>query len=283
MTEIIDGRALSHKIRQQLKQRTALLRARGIIPALAVILVGSDNASQIYVRNKHRAAAEVGLATQDFKFPDTTTEEELLELITKLNVDPKVHGILVQLPLPPQINAAKITAAINPIKDVDGFHPLNVGQLFLNDPQSLPCTPHGIMRLLAEHQINVAGKHVVIVGRSNIVGRPMAALLLNADATVTITHSKTSNLRELTQQADILIVAIGRAEFIKKADVKPGVVVVDVGMNRNAAGKLVGDVDFTEVEPIATAITPVPGGVGPMTIAMLLEQTVRFAERKIGG
>ncbi|MFT8555521.1 MAG: bifunctional methylenetetrahydrofolate dehydrogenase/methenyltetrahydrofolate cyclohydrolase FolD [Liquorilactobacillus hordei] len=283
MTEIIDGRALSHKIRQQLKQRTALLRARGIIPALAVILVGSDNASQIYVRNKHRAAAEVGLATQDFKFPDTTTEEELLELITKLNVDPKVHGILVQLPLPPQINAAKITAAINPIKDVDGFHPLNVGQLFLNDPQSLPCTPHGIMRLLAEHQINVAGKHVVIVGRSNIVGRPMAALLLNADATVTITHSKTSNLRELTRQADILIVAIGRAEFIKKADVKPGVVVVDVGMNRNAAGKLVGDVDFTEVEPMATAITPVPGGVGPMTIAMLLEQTVRFAERKIGG
>ncbi|KRL08325.1 bifunctional methylenetetrahydrofolate dehydrogenase/methenyltetrahydrofolate cyclohydrolase FolD [Liquorilactobacillus hordei] len=283
MTEIIDGRALSHKIRQQLKQRTVLLRARGIIPALAVILVGSDNASQIYVRNKHRAAAEIGLATQDFKFPDTTTEEELLELITKLNVDPKVHGILVQLPLPPQINAAKITAAINPIKDVDGFHPLNVGQLFLNDPQSLPCTPHGIMRLLAEHQINVAGKHVVIVGRSNIVGRPMAALLLNADATVTITHSKTSNLRELTQQADILIVAIGRAEFIKKADVKPGVVVVDVGMNRNAAGKLVGDVDFTEVEPIATAITPVPGGVGPMTIAMLLEQTVRFAERKIGG
>lgn len=283
MTEIIDGRALSHKIRQQLKQRTTLLRARGIIPALAVILVGSDNASQIYVRNKHRAAAEVGLATQDFKFPDTTTEEELLELITKLNVDPKVHGILVQLPLPPQINAAKITAAINPIKDVDGFHPLNVGQLFLNDPQSLPCTPHGIMRLLAEHQINVAGKHVVIVGRSNIVGRPMAALLLNADATVTITHSKTSNLRELTRQADILIVAIGRAEFIKKADVKPGVVVVDVGMNRNAAGKLVGDVDFTEVEPMATAITPVPGGVGPMTIAMLLEQTVRFAERKIGG
>ncbi|AUJ29933.1 bifunctional methylenetetrahydrofolate dehydrogenase/methenyltetrahydrofolate cyclohydrolase FolD [Liquorilactobacillus hordei] len=283
MTEIIDGRALSHKIRQQLKQRTALLRARGIIPALAVILVGSDNASQIYVRNKHRAAAEVGLATQDFKFPDATTEEELLELITKLNVDPKVHGILVQLPLPPQINAAKITAAINPIKDVDGFHPLNVGQLFLNDPQSLPCTPHGIMRLLAEHQINVAGKHVVIVGRSNIVGRPMAALLLNADATVTITHSKTSNLRELTRQADILIVAIGRAEFIKKADVKPGVVVVDVGMNRNAAGKLVGDVDFTEVEPMATAITPVPGGVGPMTIAMLLEQTVRFAERKIGG
>ncbi|MBZ2404807.1 bifunctional methylenetetrahydrofolate dehydrogenase/methenyltetrahydrofolate cyclohydrolase FolD [Liquorilactobacillus hordei] len=283
MTEIIDGRALSHKIRQQLKQRTALLRARGIIPALAVILVGSDNASQIYVRNKHRAAAEVGLATQDFKFPDTTTEEELLELITKLNVDPKVHGILVQLPLPPQINAAKITAAINPIKDVDGFHPLNVGQLFLNDPQSLPCTPHGIMRLLAEHQINVAGKHVVIVGRSNIVGRPMAALLLNADATVTITHSKTSNLRELTRQADILIVAIGRAEFIKKTDVKPGVVVVDVGMNRNAAGKLVGDVDFTEVEPMATAITPVPGGVGPMTIAMLLEQTVRFAERKIGG
>ncbi|MFT8949369.1 MAG: bifunctional methylenetetrahydrofolate dehydrogenase/methenyltetrahydrofolate cyclohydrolase FolD [Liquorilactobacillus hordei] len=283
MTEIIDGRALSHKIRQQLKQRTALLRARGIIPALAVILVGSDNASQIYVRNKHRAAEEVGLATQDFKFPDATTEEELLELITKLNVDPKVHGILVQLPLPPQINAAKITAAINPIKDVDGFHPLNVGQLFLNDPQSLPCTPHGIMRLLAEHQINVAGKHVVIVGRSNIVGRPMAALLLNADATVTITHSKTSNLRELTRQADILIVAIGRAEFIKKADVKPGVVVVDVGMNRNAAGKLVGDVDFTEVEPMATAITPVPGGVGPMTIAMLLEQTVRFAERKIGG
>lgn len=283
MTEIIDGRALSHKIRQQLKQRTALLRARGIIPALAVILVGSDNASQIYVRNKHRAAEEVGLATQDFKFPDATTEEELLELITKLNVDPKVHGILVQLPLPPQINAAKITAAINPIKDVDGFHPLNVGQLFLNDPQSLPCTPHGIMRLLAEHQINVAGKHVVIVGRSNIVGRPMAALLLNADATVTITHSKTSNLRELTRQADILIVAIGRAEFIKKTDVKPGVVVVDVGMNRNAAGKLVGDVDFTEVEPMATAITPVPGGVGPMTIAMLLEQTVRFAERKIGG
>ncbi|KRN10954.1 methylenetetrahydrofolate dehydrogenase (NADP+) methenyltetrahydrofolate cyclohydrolase [Liquorilactobacillus mali KCTC 3596 = DSM 20444] len=279
MTEILDGRALSHKIRQQLKQRTARLRERGIVPALAVILVGTDSASQIYVRNKHRAAAEVGLATHDFKLPETTTEEELLALIAKLNVDPSIHGILVQLPLPPQIDSAKITAEIDPSKDVDGFHPLNVGQLFLNNPQSLPCTPHGIMRLLAEHQIDVAGKHAVVVGRSNIVGRPIAALLLNADATVTVTHSKTANLRELTRQADILIVAIGRAEFIKAADVKPGVVVVDVGMNRNAAGKLVGDVDFTEVEPIAEAITPVPGGVGPMTIALLLEQTVKFAER----
>ncbi|MDN7144598.1 bifunctional methylenetetrahydrofolate dehydrogenase/methenyltetrahydrofolate cyclohydrolase FolD [Liquorilactobacillus mali] len=279
MTEILDGRALSRKIRQQLKQRTARLRERGIIPALAVILVGTDSASQIYVRNKHRAAAEVGLATHDFKLPETTTEEELLALIAKLNVDPSIHGILVQLPLPPQIDSAKITAEIDPSKDVDGFHPLNVGQLFLNNPQSLPCTPHGIMRLLAEHQIDVAGKHAVVVGRSNIVGRPIAALLLNADATVTVTHSKTANLRELTRQADILIVAIGRAEFIKAADVKPGVVVVDVGMNRNAAGKLVGDVDFTEVEPIAEAITPVPGGVGPMTIALLLEQTVKFAER----
>ncbi|MDV7756995.1 bifunctional methylenetetrahydrofolate dehydrogenase/methenyltetrahydrofolate cyclohydrolase FolD [Liquorilactobacillus mali] len=279
MTEILDGRALSHKIRQQLKQRTARLRERGIVPALAVILVGTDSASQIYVRNKHRAAAEVGLATHDFKLPETTTEEELLALIAKLNVDLSIHGILVQLPLPPQIDSAKITAEIDPSKDVDGFHPLNVGQLFLNNPQSLPCTPHGIMRLLAEHQIDVAGKHAVVVGRSNIVGRPIAALLLNADATVTVTHSKTANLRELTRQADILIVAIGRAEFIKAADVKPGVVVVDVGMNRNAAGKLVGDVDFTEVEPIAEAITPVPGGVGPMTIALLLEQTVKFAER----
>ncbi|MFT8423936.1 MAG: bifunctional methylenetetrahydrofolate dehydrogenase/methenyltetrahydrofolate cyclohydrolase FolD [Liquorilactobacillus sp.] len=283
MTEILDGRILSYKIRQQLKQRITRLQEHKVIPALAVVLVGSDNASQIYVRNKHRAAAEVGLTTYDFKLPETVTEEALLALIAKLNVDSSIHGILVQLPLPRQINAAKVTAAIDPAKDVDGFHPLNIGQLFLNNPQSLPCTPHGIMRLLAEHQIDVASKHAVIVGRSNIVGRPIAALLLNADATVTITHSKTVNLRELTRQADILIVATGRAEFIKRADVKPGVVVVDVGMNRDATGKLVGDVDFTEVAPVAAAITPVPGGVGPMTIAMLLEQTVKFAERQIGG
>lgn len=283
MTEILDGRILSYKIRQQLKQRITRLQEHKVIPALAVVLVGSDNASQIYVRNKHRAAAEVGLTTYDFKLPETVTEEALLALIARLNVDSSIHGILVQLPLPRQINAAKVTAAIDPAKDVDGFHPLNIGQLFLNNPQSLPCTPHGIMRLLAEHQIDVARKHAVIVGRSNIVGRPIAALLLNADATVTITHSKTVNLRELTRQADILIVATGRAEFIKRADVKPGVVVVDVGMNRDATGKLVGDVDFTEVAPVAAAITPVPGGVGPMTIAMLLEQTVKFAERQIGG
>lgn len=283
MTEILDGRILSYKIRQQLKQRITRLQEHKVIPALAVVLVGSDNASQIYVRNKHRAAAEVGLTTHDFKLPETVTEEALLALIARLNVDSSIHGILVQLPLPRQINAAKVTAAIDPAKDVDGFHPLNIGQLFLNNPQSLPCTPHGIMRLLAEHQIDVARKHAVIVGRSNIVGRPIAALLLNADATVTITHSKTVNLRELTRQADILIVATGRAEFIKRADVKPGVVVVDVGMNRDATGKLVGDVDFTEVAPVAAAITPVPGGVGPMTIAMLLEQTVKFAERQIGG
>ncbi len=277
----LDGKKLATKVKQDLEQKVSNLKQKGITPKLVVILVGSDEASQVYVRNKHRVAQQIGIETQDIRLPENTAEIELLQLISKLNADDTVHGILVQLPLPKQIDAEQITDAIAPAKDVDGFHPQNVGHLFMNDPRSLPCTPAGILRFFQEYHLPLAGKHAVIVGRSNIVGRPMAALLLNHDATVTITHSKTKNLRQLTRQADILIVAIGKADFITGVDVKPGAVVIDVGMNRNAAGKLVGDVAQASVDQVAGFLTPVPGGVGPMTIAMLMEQTVKFAERSV--
>ncbi|KRL01319.1 bifunctional methylenetetrahydrofolate dehydrogenase/methenyltetrahydrofolate cyclohydrolase FolD [Liquorilactobacillus capillatus] len=281
VAKLLDGKKLAMEIRTHLKQRVQELKQKGVTPKLVVILVGNDSASRIYVRNKHRAAQKIGIETKDIELPQEITENELLAYVKKYNEDDSVHGILVQLPLPAQINAEKITHAIAPAKDVDGFHPVNIGHLFMNDPHALPCTPHGIMQFFKKYNISLMGKHAVIVGRSNIVGRPMAAMMLNNDATVTITHSKTKNLSELTRQADILIAAIGQAEFIKKTDVKPGAVVIDVGMNRNDKGKLVGDVDQKEVAEVASYLTPVPGGVGPMTIAMLMEQTVKFAERGV--
>lgn len=281
MAILMDGRKLAQKIRKNLKAKTEYLKEKGVEPQLAVIMVGNDSASQIYVKNKKRIAEKVGIKTIDVHLPEDSSEEEVLQLIYDYNENPAVHGILVQLPLPSQINEAHVTHAILPMKDVDGFHPVNMGHLFLNEAHSLPCTPRGIMELFKEYEIDPAGKNVVIVGRSNIVGRPMAALMLNADATVTITHSKTRNLKQLTQQADILIVAVGKPNFITGDYIKDQAIVIDVGMDRAADGSLVGDVDEATVEPKASYLTPVPGGVGPMTIAMLMKQTVEFAERSL--
>ena len=280
MTVIMDGKKLAQEVKAELKQRVEeLWTSKRIVPRLAVILVGEDPASQVYVRNKRRAAEKIGIKTVDNLLPATVSEADLLDLIYEYNEDPNIHGILVQLPLPVHIDEAKVTHAILPSKDVDGFHPVNMGHLFMNMPHSLPCTPRGIMELLAAYGISPAGKEVVIVGRSNIVGRPMVALMLNADATVTVAHSKTKDLRAVTKRADILVVATGRPEMITGADIKPGAVVIDVGVNRLADGHLVGDVQHQTVEGVASYLTPVPGGVGPMTIAMLMKQTVEFAEK----
>lgn len=280
MTVIMDGKKLAQEVKAELKQRVEeLWTSKQIVPRLAVILVGEDPASQVYVRNKRQAAEKIGIKTVDNLLPATVSEADLLDLIYEYNEDPNIHGILVQLPLPAYIDEAKVTHAILPSKDVDGFHPVNMGHLFMNMPHSLPCTPRGIMELLAAYGISPAGKEVVIVGRSNIVGRPMVALMLNADATVTVAHSKTKDLRAVTKRADILVVATGRPEMITGADIKPGAVVIDVGVNRLADGHLVGDVQHQTVEGVASYLTPVPGGVGPMTIAMLMKQTVEFAEK----
>ncbi|GET13198.1 bifunctional methylenetetrahydrofolate dehydrogenase/methenyltetrahydrofolate cyclohydrolase FolD [Ligilactobacillus agilis] len=280
MTVIMDGKKLAQEVKAELKQRVEeLWTSKQIVPRLAVILVGEDPASQVYVRNKRRVAEKIGIKTVDNLLPATVSEADLLDLIYEYNEDPNIHGILVQLPLPAHIDEAKVTHAILPSKDVDGFHPVNMGHLFMNMPHSLPCTPRGIMELLAAYGISPAGKEVVIVGRSNIVGRPMVALMLNADATVTVAHSKTKDLRAVTKRADILVVATGRPEMITSADIKPGAVVIDVGVNRLADGHLVGDVQRQTVEGVASYLTPVPGGVGPMTIAMLMKQTVEFAEK----
>lgn len=276
----MDGKKLAQEVKAELKQRVEeLWTSKQIVPRLAVILVGEDPASQVYVRNKRRAAEKIGIKTVDNLLPATVSEADLLDLIYEYNEDPNIHGILVQLPLPAHIDETKVTHAILPSKDVDGFHPVNMGHLFMNMPHSLPCTPRGIMELLAAYGISPAGKEVVIVGRSNIVGRPMVALMLNADATVTVAHSKTKDLRAVTKRADILVVATGRPEMITGADIKPGAVVIDVGVNRLADGHLVGDVQHQTVEGVASYLTPVPGGVGPMTIAMLMKQTVEFAEK----
>jgi methylenetetrahydrofolate dehydrogenase (NADP+)/methenyltetrahydrofolate cyclohydrolase len=264
-----------------LKHTVTTLKAQGVTPALAVILVGDDPASAIYVRNKHRRAESLGIRSLQIQLPATTTQTELLARIATLNADPTVDGILVQLPLPAGIDEQAVIQAISPEKDVDGFHPINVGRLWTNLPGVVASTPYGIMALLAYYDIDVTGMNAVIVGRSNIVGRPMAALLLNHDATVTMTHSRTQDLAAKTRAADLLIVATGRAEMITADMVKPGAIVIDVGMDRNAAGKLVGDVDYAGVAPIAKAITPVPGGVGPMTIASLMLQTVAIAKRRV--
>lgn len=277
--KILDGRRVAREIRADLKEKVLRLQQRGVVPKLVVILVGNDTGSEVYIRNKKRAAEAIGIETLDVRLPAETSEYDLLKLIAKYNADESIDGILVQLPLPPHINEDTVEREIDPRKDVDGFHPINMGHLFMNEPNSLPCTPRGIMALLAAEKIEVAGKHVVIVGRSNIVGRPMAALMLNHDATVTVAHSHTKDLAAITRQADILIVAVGKPEMITADYVRDGAVVIDVGMNRNATGKLVGDVAQEEVAQKAGYITPVPGGVGPMTIAMLMQQVVEFAER----
>ena len=277
----IDGKAISAQIREEIKEATAAFVAeRGYAPGLAVVIVGSDPASQVYVRNKHKACGEVGMYSEVHALPAETTEDELLLLIDKLNKDTKIHGILVQLPLPKHLDEEKVILAIDPRKDVDAFHPQNVGKIMIGNFSFVPCTPAGVMELLKQYNIDPAGKHCVIIGRSNIVGKPQAMLMLKENATVTICHSKTANLAEITKTADILVAAVGRANFVTADMVKEGAVVIDVGINRNADGKLCGDVDFAAVEPMASYITPVPGGVGPMTITMLLKNTLTAAKEQ---
>lgn len=282
MTKKIDGKALAQKIQGQLAEKVVQMKAGyGIVPGLVVILVGDNPASQVYVRNKERSALAAGFKSKTVRLSDSISEEELLTVIEQYNNEPDFHGILLQLPLPAHINDKRILMAIDPKKDVDGFHPMNTGHLWNGRPQMVPCTPAGIMEMLREYHVDLEGKQAVIIGRSNIVGKPMAQLLLDKNATVTLTHSRTRNLPEVAKQADILIVAIGRGHFVTKDFVKEGAVVIDVGMNRDANGKLIGDVDFDDVSPIASLITPVPGGVGPMTITMLLEQTYQAALRSV--
>lgn len=282
MTKKIDGKALAQKIQGQLAEKVVQMKADyGIVPGLVVILVGDNPASQVYVRNKERSALAAGFKSKTVRLSDSISEEELLTVIEQYNNEPDFHGILLQLPLPAHINDKRILMAIDPKKDVDGFHPMNTGHLWNGRPQMVPCTPAGIMEMLREYHVDLEGKQAVIIGRSNIVGKPMAQLLLDKNATVTLTHSRTRNLPEVTKQADILIVAIGRGHFVTKDFVKEGAVVIDVGMNRDVNGKLIGDVDFDDVAPIASLITPVPGGVGPMTITMLLEQTYQAALRSV--
>lgn len=278
---LIDGKALAAKMQAELKVKVDKLKEADNVPGLVVILVGEDPASQIYVRNKARQATAIGLNSSVVRLPETVSEQELLDLIEQYNQSEQWHGILVQLPLPEHISEEKVLLAIDPEKDVDGFHPMNMGRLWSGNPLMIPSTPAGIMEMFREYNVELSGKRAVVIGRSNIVGKPMAQLLMMADATVTIAHSKTENLRELTKEADILVVAIGRDRMIKAEDVKKGAVVIDVGMNRDEDGKLHGDVDFDEVKDVASLITPVPGGVGPMTITMLMEQTVRAASRKM--
>lgn len=276
----IDGKAISAQIREEIKAETAAFVAeRGYAPGLAVVIVGEDPASQVYVRNKALACEQVGFYSEVHRLPAETKQEELNALVDRLNADGKIHGILVQLPLPKHLDETEVLLRIDPSKDVDAFHPYNVGKIMIGDYDFLPCTPAGVMALLERSGIDPAGKNCVVIGRSNIVGKPMAMLLLHANGTVTICHSRTKNLGEVTREADILVVAIGRADFVGADMVKPGAVVIDVGMNRREDGKLTGDVNFAEVEPIASAITPVPGGVGPMTITMLLQNTLTAAKK----
>ena len=278
---LIDGKALADKMAVELKAKVDDLKSAGVTPGLVVILVGENPASQVYVRNKERRATAAGFNSEVIRLSEDTTETALLELIAQLNQDNKWHGILVQLPLPAHISEEKILLAIDPDKDVNGFHPTNMGRLWSGNPVMIPSTPAGIMVMLETYGVEVAGKNALVIGRSNIVGKPMAQMLLDQHATVTIAHSRTQNLPELAKQADILVVAIGRGNFVTAEFVKPGAVVIDVGMNRDDNGKLIGDVKFDEVEPIASLMTPVPGGVGPMTITMLMEQTYEAAKRTL--
>lgn len=274
MAKIIDGKIISSKIRENLKCKVEKLKENNIFVSLAVIIVGNDPASRTYVNNKKKACSEIGLISEEYVFDENTRESEILNLIDNLNKRLDITGILVQLPLPRHLSEKKIIESIDPKKDVDAFTEINVGKIMIGNYNLLPCTPAGIMELLSSEGIDVAGKHCVIVGRSNIVGKPMAMLMLHKDATVTICHSKTKNLKEICLMADILVAAVGKEKFITKDMVSPGAIVIDVGINRDKNGKLCGDVDFKNVEPIASYITPVPGGVGPMTIAMLMKNTV---------
>lgn len=278
MAKIIDGKKISQEIKDELKERVAALKEKGVEVTLAVIQVGSNPASTVYVGNKKKACAYVGIKSLAYELPEETTEAELLELVEKLNKDDSVNGILVQLPLPKHIDEDKVIKTISPEKDVDGFHPESVGKLSIGQKGYVSCTPAGIIQLLKRSDIEINGKECVIIGRSNIVGKPMAMLLLRENGTVTITHSHTKDLKEVTRRADILIVAIGRTKFVTADYIKEGAVVIDVGMDRDENGKLCGDVDFADVEPKAGAITPVPGGVGPMTIAMLMHNCVSSVE-----
>ncbi len=276
---IISGAAIARQVNAEVAVRAAALKERGIIAGLAVVIVGENATSQVYVRNKVKTAQSVGLLSELIVLPATVPQAALLATIARLNAAPEIHGFLVQMPLPAHIDGKAVIEAIDPLKDVDGFHRENVGALVLNEPGLRPCTPSGVMRLLEAAQIPVKGAHAVIIGRSNIVGKPMAMLLLHAGATVTICHSQTRDLPAITRQADILVAALGRPRFVTGDFVKPGAVVIDVGINRGADGKLCGDVDFDSVRAVAGAITPVPGGVGPMTVAMLVANAVAAAER----
>lgn len=284
MAKILDGKAVSQRVKNALKEETEkFIEKYGIKPGLAVVIVGDDPASRVYVNSKKKACAEIGYYSEEHALPESTTEDELLSLVEKLNGDEKIHGILVQLPLPKHIDEEKIINAINPKKDVDAFHPVNVGKIMIGNFDFLPCTPAGVMELIDDAGIDLTGKNCVVVGRSNIVGKPQAMLLLHKNATVTICHSKTKNIKEITKNADVLVAAVGRAQMFDGDYIKDGAVVIDVGMNRLENKKLVGDVDFESAEKKASYITPVPGGVGPMTIAMLMKNTLTAAKNAVLG
>lgn len=276
--QIIDGKAVSAAVKDRVKAECDALKAKGVVPGLAVIIVGDDPASQVYVRNKERACEECGFYSKKYVLPSDTTQQELNNLVMQLNTDPKINGILCQLPLPSHLDDKEVINLIDPIKDVDAFHPVNVGAIMIGDYNFLPCTPAGVMELIHSTGIDVGGKKAVVMGRSNIVGKPMAMLLLHENATVEITHSRTQNLADITSQADILVAAIGKAKFVTADMVKQGAVVIDVGMNRDGDGKLCGDVDYDSVKDKCSFITPVPGGVGPMTIATLMQNTLTAAK-----
>ena len=278
MAKIIDGKQISLDIKNELKEKVAKYKEQGIEITLVVVKVGNDPASAVYVRNKEKACEYVGINSKTLALPEETTEEELLNVVKELNEDKNVNGILVQLPLPKHIDESKVLLTIDSTKDVDGFHPVNVGKMVIGEDTFLPCTPAGIIEMIKRTDIDIVGKHCVIVGRSNIVGKPMAMLMLKENATVTIAHSRTKDLKEVTKRADIIVAAIGKAKFVTADYVKEGAVVIDVGMDRDENGKLCGDVDFESVSKVASAITPVPGGVGPMTVTMLLVNCLRSVE-----
>ncbi|OCA86335.1 MULTISPECIES: bifunctional methylenetetrahydrofolate dehydrogenase/methenyltetrahydrofolate cyclohydrolase FolD [unclassified Bacillus (in: firmicutes)] len=279
--QILNGKSISATIREEIASEVELLKENGIIPGLAVILVGDDQASQTYVRNKEKACEQLAMKSELITYPASISEDRLLDKLVELNHRPDIHGILVQLPLPGHIDEKRVIETIDPAKDVDGFHPINIGRMMTKQEALLPCTPFGILKMVQKTGIEIAGKHVVVVGRSNIVGKPVGQLFLNENATVTYCHSKTVDLRHFTKQADILIAAVGIAKMIKADDIKEGAIVIDVGMNRDESNKLCGDVDFDDVIHKASYITPVPGGVGPMTITMLMYNTVQVAKKSL--
>ena len=282
MAQLISGKEISAAIRAELKEETARLKEQGVVPGLAVVLVGDDPASKVYVRNKKRACEELGYYSEEHTLPADTTQEQLLELVKRLNGDERIHGILVQLPLPRQIDEQSVIAAIDPDKDVDAFHPVNVGRIMIGDYRFVPCTPAGVIELLERSGVELEGKECVVIGRSNIVGKPMAMLLLHKNATVTICHSRTKDLADVVRRADVVVVAIGRPKFLTGDMLKKGAVVIDVGTSRLPDGKLCGDADIASCEAVCSQITPVPGGVGPMTITMLMKNTLTAAKMRAG-